>query len=179
MKKLYAALILTIAFWPAVLTVYSSEAGSENIFIRPQVEYKASSLRDPFKEDILKKDKPEAEIKSPVSEPLAPLPEMDVQGLIWGGNFPQAIINNKVYVVGDLIEGAEILSIDKKGIKLSSAAGIFDLVAPGLSSVLDENAKDLATSSNIEQMPPGTDMPTMTTYANNPVLNNINKEEPK
>ena len=130
MKKLYLALILTIAFWPGVLTVYSFDAGSENIFIRPQVEYKASSLRDPFKEDILKKVKPETDLKSPVSEPLAPLPKMDVQGLIWGGNFPQAVINNKVYQAGDIIDGAQIKEIAKDGITLNFSGGEVKIPAP-------------------------------------------------
>lgn len=130
MKKLYAALILTITFWLAVLTVYSSEADSGNIFIRPQVEYKASSLRDPFKEDILKKVKPETDLKSPAPQPLAPLPKMDVQGLIWGGNFPQAIINNKVYKAGDIIDGAQIKEIAKDGITLNFSGGEVKIPAP-------------------------------------------------
>jgi hypothetical protein len=130
MKKLYLALILTIAFWPGVLTVYSSEADTGNIFIRPQVEYKASSLRDPFKEDILKKDKPETDIKSSALAPTVSLPKMDVQGLIWGGNFPQAIINNKVYKVGDVIDGAQIKDIAKDGISLNFSGGEVKLPAP-------------------------------------------------
>jgi hypothetical protein len=54
------------------------------------------------------------EISSPVEK--KPLPELKVQGVIWGGNFPQAIVNNKVLKVGDTVEGVEIKSIDKKGI---------------------------------------------------------------
>jgi hypothetical protein len=53
--------------------------------------------------------------------------------LIWGSSLPQAIVNNKVVKVGDKIEGAEVVSIDKQGVtvlfankehKLSSPAAL-------------------------------------------------------
>jgi hypothetical protein len=47
-----------------------------------------------------------------------PLPNLVVQGLIWGGAFPQAIINNKVVKEGDIIEGARLLKVEKAGVSL-------------------------------------------------------------
>lgn len=129
MKKPYVALILTIAFSSGVLIVYSSEANTENIFARPQVEYKSSSLRDPFREDILKEGTPESDSQNLVLPPDI-LPKMDVQGLIWGGNFPQAVINNKVYKVGDTIDGAQIKDIAKDGITLDFSGREVKLSAP-------------------------------------------------
>lgn len=134
MDKPYATLILTIAFSSGVLIAYSYEGNTENFFARPQVEYKSSSLRDPFKEDILKKgileeEQPESNSQNPVLPPDV-LPEMDVQGLIWGGNFPQAIINNKVYKAGDVIDGAQIKEIDKDGVTLNFSGGEVKIPAP-------------------------------------------------
>jgi hypothetical protein len=39
-----------------------------------------------------------------------------VQGLIWGGSFPQAIVNNKIVKVGDTVDGANVTAIDKDGV---------------------------------------------------------------
>jgi len=52
------------------------------------------------------------------------LPEMQYQGMIWKSTRPQAIINNKVYDIKDVInvdaaeEGIEIRDINKDGIHL-------------------------------------------------------------
>lgn len=134
MNKPYVTLILTIAFSSGVLIVYSYEDSAENFFARPQVEYKSSSLRDPFKEDVLKKgileeEQPESDSQNQVLTPDI-LPEMDVQGLIWGGNFPQAIINNKVYKAGDTIDGAQIKDIAKDGVILNFSGGEVKIPAP-------------------------------------------------
>ena len=96
---------------------------------RPKIEYKAGELRDPFKSPI--SELPPPEEKPPVVVETPP-PQFTVQGVIWGGSFPQAIINNKVVKAGDTLEGATIKSIAKDGIiiifnkkeyKISSPAG--------------------------------------------------------
>ena len=50
------------------------------------------------------------------------LPEMQFQGMIWRSSRPQAIINNKVYDIKDVItvteEKIEVKDIDKDGIHL-------------------------------------------------------------
>ena len=88
--------------------------------------YSARELRDPL-ESLL----PEApanstpgadhghtlETDEPGSAPPTP-PTLQVQGLVWGGSRPQAIINEKVYSVDDTVEGARILSIDRRGITI-------------------------------------------------------------
>lgn len=47
------------------------------------------------------------------------LPSIVVEGLIWGGEHPSAVINGKVLKIGDGIEGATIKDITKKGIILN------------------------------------------------------------
>ncbi len=106
------------------------------------IEYTSGDLRDPFgdlfqlAEEKAKKEKESQIIQNPLENivPDKPLPSLDnfkVQGVIWGGKFPQAIINNKVLGVGDSIEGVEIVEIDKKGITLNFAGRTATLAAPG------------------------------------------------
>lgn len=86
---------------------------------RPNVIYKAEGLKDPFQNPIMEG------VTKPVVGPQAPgvsgviegpPPPLTVQGLIWGGNLPQAIVNNKIVKVGDTIDGANITGIDKDGV---------------------------------------------------------------
>jgi len=98
----------------------AKESAGDGAISRPLVEYKSGNLRDPFRPLMPAKEIKAAEGKK---ADLIKAGNLKVQGIIWGGNFPQAIINNRVVTVGDTIEGAEILSIDKNGITLSSDGG--------------------------------------------------------
>jgi hypothetical protein len=53
-----------------------------------------------------------------------------VQGVIWGGIMPQAIINNKIVNIGDVIEGAEVIEISKKGVTLLYKKRKYTLPSP-------------------------------------------------
>ncbi len=87
-------------------------AQSPDQLLRPKVDYSAQGLRDPFMGKGGQSGT--GEEVNPVEK--KPLPALTVQGVIWGGNFPQAIINNKVLKVGDTIEGVKIKAIAKEGI---------------------------------------------------------------
>jgi hypothetical protein len=77
-----------------------------------KMEYKSEGLKDPFEEEKI-------EIKEePQQGEAKPLPPLQIQGIVWGGNFPQAIINNRVLRSGDTIEGARITDIAKSGITI-------------------------------------------------------------
>ncbi|HNW40040.1 MAG TPA: hypothetical protein PKI44_06430 [Candidatus Omnitrophota bacterium] len=122
--------LLSGAIVPGII-VSAEEASTEGIIVRPVMEYKSGDLRDPFK-TYLVKEEPKIVEPENVEEPK---PQLDltkliVQGIIWGVKTPQAIINNQVLTIGDFIENAEILSIDKKGITLSYNGELFDLAAP-------------------------------------------------
>lgn len=80
---------------------------------RPQIEYKVQGLRDPF-EPLVREERKDTKVVSAVE--VKPLPSLTVQGMIWGGVMPQAIINNKIVKVGDTIEGVKIKSINKEGV---------------------------------------------------------------
>lgn len=81
--------------------------------IREVVEYKAESLADPFIAPEM-----EGEPAGPVETQAMPLPNFSVQGVIWGGSLPQAIINDQVVKIGDTIQGAKVISIGKEGVGL-------------------------------------------------------------
>jgi len=93
--------------------------------LREKVEYSAAALKDPFEspivENVVDLKKNAAEVKLPV---------LKVQGLIWGGNFPQAIINNKVVRVDDEVDGAKIVSIEKDGLWVSFNDKQYNLSSP-------------------------------------------------
>ncbi|MHB8154857.1 MAG: hypothetical protein ACYDFR_02245 [Candidatus Omnitrophota bacterium] len=120
----------------------SAEANTvEGIIVRPVMEYGSDKLRDPFERYLVKevpKELPQEITDS--GKPKLDLSKLVVQGIIWGVKTPQAIINAKVLTVGDLIEGAEILKIEKQGITLRFNGAILDLAVPGQDSVQTEKS---------------------------------------
>ncbi len=101
--------------------------------VRPKVEYNAEGLRDPFQTPFIEEEA--AALREPVvsegSMTGPVLPPLTVQGIIWGGKFPQAIINNKVVKAGDTtIDGVRVISIDKVGITLFFGGKEYNLPSP-------------------------------------------------
>jgi len=142
MKKTDKLLILFLMLLVSCASIVFADGNSDGVISRPVIEYSSGDLRDPFG-DLLqlaaekeKKEKAEQNIQTPQEtiEPEKPMPTLDkikVQGLIWGGRFPQVVINNKILGIGDSIEGFEIVSIDKKGIALSFSGRVVNLAIPG------------------------------------------------
>ena len=90
------------------------------VTLRPNVEYKSEELKDPF-EPPEEEKKPEAEPEKQIMPEVkpAPPPVLKIEGLVWGGRLPQAIINQKVVKIGDIIEGAQIVDINREGVTLT------------------------------------------------------------
>jgi len=78
-----------------------------------KIEYKSEDLRNPFEEEKI-----ETKEEPPEEKEAEPLPALRVQGIVWGGSVPQAIINDKVVRVGDTIEGVRITDINKSGVSV-------------------------------------------------------------
>jgi hypothetical protein len=91
-----------------------AQESNQELNFRPEVSYQAENLRDPFKNPIQEEAAAAAKDIGNVPE-LVP-PKLTIQGVIWGGLFPQAIINNQVVKVGGNVEGAQIISIDKDSV---------------------------------------------------------------
>jgi hypothetical protein len=121
----------------------AQETTENGIIDRPVMEYKSGQLRDPFQSYIVKEKKEVVVV--PVNKssalPRPDLSEFKVQGIIWGGRMPQAIINNKVFTVGDSVEGAKIVNIGKNKIILNFDGEVFNLVTPVKKSVNPEVKK--------------------------------------
>jgi hypothetical protein len=85
--------------------------------------YTAGELRDPLKSLLPQPaaQQGQGEVSSVPLEQAhpsspSPPPALRVQGLLWGVPEPRAIINDAVYGVDEMVEGAKILSIDRRGV---------------------------------------------------------------
>lgn len=82
-----------------------------------EISYKKTE-KDPLKNifaqflEKLRRRVPEKEIEK------LPIPDLNIEGLIWNSDMPQAIVNGSVVKIGDHIEGVRIVEIDKKGITI-------------------------------------------------------------
>ncbi len=108
-------------------------ADADKVIIeRPVMEYKSGRFRDPFKTYLIKEEpKPVEEQIPEVIKPKFESDKLTIQGIVWGVERPQVIINNRVCTIGDTVEGAQILSIDKKGVTLNFYGEIVNLYSPG------------------------------------------------
>jgi len=111
---------------------------------RPNVEYTADGLRDPFEDYLIIEEAAPALQEGLKQEVSLPLPSLSIQGIIWGGRFPQAIINNKVVKVGDTIEGARITDINKNGVLVFFENREYNLSSPAALNLqsLEKNHKE-------------------------------------
>lgn len=97
--------------------------------VRPQIEYKSKGLRDPFQTPFEKQFTLGSGAVAP--DPWAvSLSFLKLQGVVWGGKFPQAIINDRVVKIGDTIEGALIVDINRDGVVLFLDGKQYKLSSP-------------------------------------------------
>lgn len=97
------------------------------IIIRPKVEYNVSVDKDPF---IIKQAEEETAEKPSEVEMEITLPDLKIQGIVWGGENPQAIINGKVCKIGAVIDDAHIADINKNGVDIFFRGRKFSIPAP-------------------------------------------------
>lgn len=122
-----------------VIAEVASGQGEDIEALRPKIEWNADDLRDPFEDYITEKPLAQAvqkqeEILVQKEEPVV-LPALAVQGIIWGGNKPCAIINNKVIEQGrETAEGVKITNISRQGIELRYKGKKFNLSSPAESA---------------------------------------------
>ncbi len=125
-------ILLLAIFWvgAAINIILAAEPSSDTALRPPAAEYKASAVRDPFKAKAL-------DIKKFNETPVdkRPLPKLNVQGLVWGGNTPQAIIDNKVVKIGDIIQGMRIVAITKEGVTVNLDKEEYIISVPLISDI--------------------------------------------
>jgi hypothetical protein len=144
-KIIFSILFTTIFIYIQLISSQAFGAPNQEVQVlpvieKPTVEYKADGLRDPFKgyQEEMRESMPQTPEQVILLAPPATLPEFKIQGTIWGGSIPQAIINNKVVKIGDDIEGAKIIGINKDGVKV-----IFDNREYNLSPPAKTNLENL------------------------------------
>ena len=114
------------------------ESGLEN-YLEPAVVYDADGLKDPFAPPKIEEKKvlpPETALEPKIIEIVRP-PSLIIQGLVWGGSLPQAIINQTIVKVGDTLEGARIIDIKKDGVTITFKDQQFSFPAPVVNSNLN------------------------------------------
>jgi len=116
--------------------VFENSNKNEEI-TRPAVRYSGQGLRDPFKPLVIKEKEGDTKknIQKEVPKETRPLPEMKVQGLLWGGVFPQAIINNKVVKTGDMIGEVKVAGISKEGVTVIFSNMEYKLSSPAVTGL--------------------------------------------
>lgn len=149
---IYAFLLLTSNAF-AEPTIFKAIKDVENSFgkttqgeeflQRPEMIYKGSDFRDPFKSYIIKQEENNTQdaLSNTATQQVQGKvpPSLTVQGLVWGGDFPQAIINNKVVRIGETIEAATVKAIDKGAVTLIFEGKEYKLPVAKLESSQDKS----------------------------------------
>jgi hypothetical protein len=116
----------------------AGQQGAGLVIDVPRVDYTASGLRDPFEPESAEEEGEEnKDNQTSQALPQEPLPRLNIQGIVWGGELPQAIINGQVVKIGDRIEGVRIVDISKEGISVFYS-GRQQLIAAPAVKVLEE-----------------------------------------
>jgi hypothetical protein len=111
-----------------------------------QGEEERTPSRDPFQlpglltetlrqKELARQHEAEAQAQTevepaPTPEPEIQPPSLQLQGVLWGTPHPKTIITRRILSVGDSIEGATVLGIDKAGVRLSFQGKEFHLEMP-------------------------------------------------
>ncbi|MDD4900268.1 MAG: hypothetical protein PHT31_06170 [Candidatus Omnitrophica bacterium] len=102
---------------------------------RQKVEYHTEGARDPFKPLKIEME------ESVEEEGPQTLPDLKIQGVVWGGSFPQAIINNKVVKVGETIDKAKVIDINKDGITVLFSGRKYNIYSPAAANLAEAKKK--------------------------------------
>ena len=103
------------------------------------VQYTASHLRDPLlsllpKADLTEQGKPVKIDRTAPPPPPAQPPAVTVQGMVWGGPRPQALIDGELYEVGEAVQGARIVAIDRNGVTVEVEGMTFRLMTASVAA---------------------------------------------
>lgn len=105
------------------------------LLVFPSIVY-SETYRDPFKSLLLEKQ------KETTGDQSVGLPSLDltVQGVLWGGEFPQAIINQSVYREGDKLKeflDAVVYKIEKQTVSILYGGRIYKIVVVSAQTAIE------------------------------------------
>ncbi len=124
--------LLTQVAEPSRTATANAESATRDAKPDEGVEYTAESFRDPFISLLPAEPARLAEVASAgKSAPVTQPPPVVVQGLIWGGAQPQAVIDGETFKVGDTVKGARITAIDRRGVTVELEGETFQLTMAG------------------------------------------------
>jgi len=137
--RLNAAMVIGTGAWVLLISCFllppeavnAAEDKPAGIALPVGVKYSAEKLRDPFEPYVKKKEPMLSTQQLTKQEDFKP-PSMTIQGISWGGRYPQAIVNNKVVRVGDTVSDAVVVEIRRDGIVFSFKNRQFGVMAPAL-----------------------------------------------
>jgi len=95
---------------------------------RPVQKYRKGNSRDPFQGLIEETPSSSGAVESP-------MPALTIQGVVWGTSLPQAIINGEVMKIGDTIDKARIIDINRDGVVIFFGGREHTLLSPGMSGM--------------------------------------------
>lgn len=122
MQKITVILLLAMCFFLRGLLIQAEIGTVKKLTFNP-------AGRDPFKSLI-----PEKQVSKEgpmiIPEALVSAPDLKIDGIVWGGRFPQAIIESQVMREGDVIKKGEpitIISIKPKEVVILFKGKLFTL----------------------------------------------------
>lgn len=88
----------------------------------------SQEYRDPFVSLLPKEEPKKTKEKKEVKEEYISPPEITVEGVLWGTDKPEAIIDGKVYVVGDYLDKeTKIYKIEKNEVYILHKGKVFKM----------------------------------------------------
>ena len=128
MKKIISFLAISLFMF----TVFKVDIYAEILSLK-KVSFQVGGFRNPFKSVLPEKIVEEKIVKvsRPAPEIETKAPEITIQGIVWGGKFPEVIINGKVLKEGDILTGPEpitVLEIKPKEVVILYKNKIFNLL---------------------------------------------------
>jgi hypothetical protein len=138
--------IRAAAVTAAVMAFPIAACGQEDV---PRVEYGAQNLKDPFKTYVVKEAKPDQPAVAQIEpEVVKPAPTLNIQGIFWGGQYPQAIVNDTVVKEGQVIEEAKVMSIQRDGVKFLFANREIFVAPTPVKTGMTESSKSSSSQSS-------------------------------
>ncbi len=126
--------------------IEAAESVTKFSIARPTVSYQAFSLKDPFlgRKKIVASGDGQVEV-SEIQPPV-----LNIQGIVWGGDIPQAIIDGKVVRIGDIVANAHIVDISQKGVDIFFEGRQFSIPAPAAASRSPEPQLSSKGGTNVQ-----------------------------
>lgn len=95
------------------LSIFFHAGASAAEDARPAIVYEGASYRDPFTASPEGKDKEKEAVRTQIGQM-----SFTLEGVLWKGTMPQAIVNGKIVTEGSRVGEAEVLEITQNGVKM-------------------------------------------------------------